>query len=923
MRTLIIDHYDSYTFNLYQLMAVINQKLPDVIPHDQISPGEFMMLMADRTWDNIILSPGPGRPEKEEDFRVSRWVLENPQIPILGVCLGHQGLGYFHGGRVIHAPEVYHGRLSKIYHGGSPLWAGVPSPFEAVRYHSLLVDAVLPPMLEKIAWTAEGLIMGLAHRFLPLWGVQFHPESIGTEYGERILRNFRDLSQEWWRSQDQSMNQSVDQSLDESLDQSLDQLFPRSQNIPITQSQFLTQSQGFPQSQVLPQSQSQLLPQSQELSQSQPQELSQSQELSQLQSQILSQSQPQILPQPQPQVLPQPQPQKLSQSQELAQSQSQELSQSQSQLLPQSQPQKLSQPQTLPQTSSEKLPQPQPQNLLQVQAQNLLPAKAQALSQTKFQQSSNSLNPKLTFPTSTPEPFAIFNQGVNREKQSSFLQEPWTTLALQFQKLPDYPEDEALFCHCFGESASAFWLDSSRIEPGLSRFSFMGDGSGPYSFRVQYRSQNRTLILDQSPPHSPPPHPPKLNINLLDYLKAWLPYPGSPTISQAQSLPFQFWGGFVGYFGYEFKQDCGFETPYPSPWPDVWLLFADRFIVFDHQEKSLYLVCLAPPGDHTQTNLWFAQMQATIATLPPAPPLALPPHPQPLVFHWQRSPTTYRQDLDLCLKEIHEGETYQVCLTNQLHTQATPDPLTVYRLLRHINPAPYAAFLRFDQLAIACSSPERFLHLSPQGTVETKPIKGTMPRGKTPAEDAQWIEKLRTSPKDQSENLMIVDLLRNDLGRVCQVGSVKVTQLMAIETYATVHQLVSTIQGQLAPGIHGVDCLAAAFPGGSMTGAPKRRTLAILDRLEQHPRGIYSGAIGFLSYQGAMDLNIVIRTLVLTPEGTSLGVGGGIVALSDPEGEYQEMLLKGQALMRALILALGGDAHQSPQILEMKSRDIG
>ncbi|KOP25546.1 aminobenzoate synthetase [Hapalosiphon sp. MRB220] len=695
MRTLIIDNYDSYTFNLYQMIGEVNGELPLVIRNDQINWDEIKEI----AFDNVVISPGPGRPEKSADFGVCRQIIENVNIPLLGVCLGHQGLGYLHGGRVIHAPEVRHGRISKIFHNNSELFQDIPNQFSVVRYHSLLVADELPKCLEKIAWTKTGLVMGLRHRYLPFWGVQFHPESICTEYGQKLLENFRDIT---LRFQNKSSKSSVKKYL------------PKNKSV---------------------------------------------------------------------------------------------------------------------------------------------------------------------------------SSAINRphQKQSQ-------KFKLYTRKLNICPDTEQIFIHIFRDAPNAFWLDSSRLETGLSRFSFMGDGSGANSSLVRYYTQNQEITIAQSDTVI------RRRESIFEYLKREI----DDRRCQSDELPFDFNCGFVGYFGYELKAECGSQLVHSSSLPDAIFLLADRMIAIDHQQQCVYLLQLVKKDQTQEVETWFDTIQQQLETLPPLSQVVHQGNQQPIKFHLHRNYQTYIQDIDQCLNEIHEGETYQVCLTNQLHTDATLDPLTFYRTLRQINPAPYSAFLRFGKIAIACSSPERFLKIDRKKWVETKPIKGTLPRGKTSEEDFVLREQLRNSEKDRAENLMIVDLLRNDLGRVCEVGSVHVPKLMDVETYATVHQLVTTVRGRLRSDLQAVDCIQASFPGGSMTGAPKIRTMQIIDRLEQKARGVYSGAIGFLGLNGSADLNIVIRTAVFTPEQTSIGIGGGIIALSHPEMEFQETLLKAKALIQAMVLTMQG-----------------
>jgi para-aminobenzoate synthetase len=271
----------------------------------------------------------------------------------------------------------------------------------------------------------------------------------------------------------------------------------------------------------------------------------------------------------------------------------------------------------------------------------------------------------------------------------------------------------------------------------------------------------------------------------------------------------------------------------------------------------------------------------------------------------------YIASVESCLASIKEGESYQVCLTNELSCTADVDPFEVYRTMRLINPAPFAAFLKWPGGAVLSASPERFLSADTSGHIETKPIKGTIRRDPDLARDRALIDALRDSTKDRAENAMIVDLLRNDLSRCCEAGTVKVAKLFDVETYETVHQLVSTIRGTLKTDQTIVDLLYAAFPGGSMTGAPKLRTLEIIDALEQRPRGIYSGALGWIGDDGAADLSIVIRSIVATGDKFCIGVGGGVVAASMPQAEYDEMLLKAQASIRALVTTVFGHFDDS------------
>jgi para-aminobenzoate synthetase len=672
MLTLLIDNYDSFTYNLFQALAEANGREPLVVRNDEADWGELERI----EFDNVVISPGPGRPERARDFGICAEAIRRCERPLLGVCLGMQGLGWVEGGVVEQAPQPLHGRVVAVEHDGSPLFAGIPSPFQATRYHSLALAHPLPSSLREIA-TSDGVPMAIEHRDRPQWGVQFHPESIATEHGERLLANFRDLT-----------------------------------------------------------------------------------------------------------------------------------------------------------------------------------------------------------PPSVAGHVDFVRDGHTKATQGS-------STKVATRKLEALPDPETAFASLYGESEHAFWLDSSRTGK-RGRFSFIGDASGPLSEVIEHRAGEGTPLLERLQEH-------------LDRLR--------PT--ELPDLPFEFDCGFVGYLGYELKSECGYESPQSSEHPDAALIFSDRLIAFDHQEEDTYLLCLHKQGEQGAAKAWLSTTSAKLEALPSGDPgesrRTLPavvrrdsPGSPPTAPNLNRSNGQYLEDIETCLQHLRNGDSYELCLTNQLELDLDVDPLDLYRALRRANPAPFAAYLRLGDLTVLSSSPERFLKVSRDGEAEARPIKGTSRRGTTAEEDAALASALAADEKNRAENLMIVDLLRNDLGAVCEVGSVGVPEMMAVETYETVHQLVSSVRGRLHPGASAADAIRSCFPPGSMTGAPKRRTTEILDALEGAPRGVYSGAIGWLGLGGGADLSVAIRTIVLAGGRATVGAGGAIVLDSDPEREYEEMLLKAAAPLRAV-----------------------
>lgn len=365
-----------------------------------------------------------------------------------------------------------------------------------------------------------------------------------------------------------------------------------------------------------------------------------------------------------------------------------------------------------------------------------------------------------------------------------------------------------------------------------------------------------------------------------------------------------FQGGAVGYFGYELAHQTETLPRAAEDWlamPDMAVGIYDLVIAFDQNDRKMWLISTGMPerlgkareqraADRMNLLRKYLRLARPLFEVPSAPHA---PSIQPWRSNFGRS--EFEIEVQKVIDYIFAGDIFQANLSQSIRAEysrdAVPDRFGLYRRLRDISSAPFGAFLNFGEFAVLSNSPERFLKVS-DGQVETRPIKGTRPRGETPLSDAELAQELMLSPKDRAENIMIVDLLRNDLSKVCKPHSVNTPAICALESYANVHHLVSTVTGELRDGKTAVDLLKASFPGGSITGAPKIRAMEIITELEKTTRGAYCGAIGFIGFDGSMDTNIAIRSLCVNGGRMAFNVGGGIVADSNPALEYEETLVK-------------------------------
>lgn len=421
----------------------------------------------------------------------------------------------------------------------------------------------------------------------------------------------------------------------------------------------------------------------------------------------------------------------------------------------------------------------------------------------------------------------------------------------------------------------AVWLDSA----GLARFDILC--AQPAVTLVTCGMD--TEIRDQSGMRRSSDDP-------FDLLRRQL---GKP-VAAIPGIPFA--GGALGYWGYDLARRMmalPARVQDREGLLDMVIGIYDWAIVFDHQEKSAQLVSQQRFAE-TEGLLPEILVRLQRAGEMPASTFSVRGN---IVSDFTLD--SYAVAFAQVQNYLQAGDCYQVNLAQRFSAVATGDAFAAYLALRRLSPAPYSAFLNFPQARILCASPERFLRVQ-NGHVETRPIKGTRPRSSDERRDRQLVEELRNHPKDRAENLMIVDLLRNDLGKSCAPGSVRVPELFEVESFANVHHLVSTVEGRLAEGCDALHVLRDCFPGGSVTGAPKLRAMQIIDQLEPHPRGIYCGAIGHVGFDGNMDSNIVIRTLVHSGEEIECRAGGGIVADSEMAAEYQETLDKAAGMLQLL-----------------------
>ena len=461
------------------------------------------------------------------------------------------------------------------------------------------------------------------------------------------------------------------------------------------------------------------------------------------------------------------------------------------------------------------------------------------------------------------------------------------------------------FLKLAGDSEHAFLFESVEGGERLARYSFLG--KDPF---LVLRSRGGRVLVDEGGTTTERPEP------FIDVLRDIMARYRAPRI---EGLP-RFTGGAVGFLGYEAA--AWFEPSLDARWEvhgkqtgsaddtdDAVFMLFDTVLAFDHVKHRILIIASAAVEDGCDLRARFDLAQAKIRFLEREleQTLSTPTVDTraPLTWRSNTERADYERAVEKAQAYIQAGDIYQVVLSQRFETEVTVDPFTVYRTLRYVNPSPYMYFMTFGRMSIVGSSPEMLVRVEGR-QAETHPIAGTRPRGRTETEDEQLAEELRENEKERAEHVMLVDLGRNDLGRVSEYGSVTVAQYMGLERYSHVMHLVSRVESELTPEHDRLDALAACFPAGTVSGAPKIRAMEIIAELEPSTRGVYSGAVGYLDFGGHLDCCITIRTIVMKEGRAYVQAGAGIVADSDPASEYQETRDKASALIRALEMAQSG-----------------
>ncbi|WP_173298460.1 anthranilate synthase component I [Thermanaeromonas sp. C210] len=452
----------------------------------------------------------------------------------------------------------------------------------------------------------------------------------------------------------------------------------------------------------------------------------------------------------------------------------------------------------------------------------------------------------------------------------------------------------------FGRTPYSYLLESIEGGERLGRYSFIG-----FDPLLVYRCRGDESALLREGREEKVSGTLDFLRRLLQELRVSPLPPGAP----------RFFGGLVGYFAYDVVRRLE-KLPTNGKddlqLPDIYLVLSRTLLIYDHLLRTVKVVCLARRGDRQDYEAAQARLQKVIGLMrensPEHPPRSQDPDliSGPVTYRANMTAEEYKNKVRRIQEYIAAGDCIQVVLSRRLELPFRGDTFAVYRRLRTINPSPYMFYLNFPEVQLVGSSPEMLVRVE-DGIIENRPIAGTRPRGRTAGEDRELAEDLQNSEKERAEHLMLLDLGRNDVGRVAVPGSVQVPQFMALENYSHVMHLVSRVTGRLAPGQNALDALLACFPAGTVSGAPKVRAMEIIAELEPNWRGPYAGAVGYLSLNGNMDTCIAIRTIAFTRGMAYVQAGAGIVADSEPEAEYEETMNKARGLLKSLGFGTSGE----------------